>query len=213
MHLEGAIVTIDAMGTQTAIAEQIIAGKADSVLALKGNQGPLHQATIDSVDRQREQEFAGCGARRFVTRDTRHGREETRISVQRPAPPSRPGFGRWAGLRTIGVAMLTCVRDGKQTADIRYFLSSLAMGVKRFARAVRSHWSIENTCHWSLDFTDREDESRLRNLRLRQNVAWLNRLTLSLLKQHPGRQSVIMKRRSCGWNDDFLLQVLTGQTT
>ena len=94
--------------------------------------------------------------------------------------------------------------------EIRYYISSLAVGVKRFAQAVRSHWSIENTCHWSLDVTYREDESRIREKHLRENCAWLNRFTLSLLKQHPGRDSLVMKRRSCGWNEDFLLEVLTG---
>jgi predicted transposase YbfD/YdcC len=84
--------------------------------------------------------------------------------------------------------------------------------VERFARAVRGHWSIENGCHWSLDMTFREDESRLREQRLRENFAWLNRFALSLLKQHPGRQSLVMKRRSCGWSDDFLMEVVTGST-
>jgi len=109
--------------------------------------------------------------------------------------------------------MLTCVRDGQETSDIRYFISSLPVGVKQFARAVRSHWNIENACHWSLDFTYREDESRTRDAQLRANFAWLNRFTLSLLKQHPAKISQIMKRRSCGWNDNFLLEVLFGKTT
>jgi predicted transposase YbfD/YdcC len=82
--------------------------------------------------------------------------------------------------------------------------------VKRFAHAVRSHWGIENSCHWSLDVTYREDDSRIREARLRENYAWLNRLTLSLLKQHPGKGSIAMKRRSCAWNDDFMVEVLTG---
>src|SRR5829696_3670827 len=94
----------------------------------------------------------------------------------------------------------------------RYYISSLGVGVKRFAHAVRSHWGIENSCHWSLDVTYREDESRIREEHLRENFAWLNRLTLSLLKQHPGRESLAMKRRSCGWSDDFLLEVLVGAT-
>jgi predicted transposase YbfD/YdcC len=213
VHIHGAIITIDAMGTQTAIAEQIIDGQADYVLALKGNQGTLHQAVIDYVDQQLEHDFAGIGARRHVTKETGHGREEIRMYVQMPAPKTLPGFGRWKGLRTIGVAMLTCVRDGRETYEIRYFISSLAMGVKRFAHAVRGHWGIENTCHWSLDFTYREDESRIRNEHLRENFAWLNRFTLSLLKQHPGKLSLVMKRRSCGWNDNFMIQVLTGTTS
>jgi predicted transposase YbfD/YdcC len=213
VHIEGAIITIDAMGTQTAIAKQIVDGKADFVLALKGNQGTLHQGVIDYVDEQIENDFAGTDARRHMTKETGHGREETRIYVQMPAPKTLPGRGRWKGLRTIGVAMLICLRNGNETTEIRYFISSLAMGVKRFARAVRGHWGIENTCHWSLDFTYREDESRIRDEHLRENFAWLNRFTLSLLKQHPGKDSLVMKRRCCGWNDDFLMEVLTGQTS
>ena len=213
VDIQGAIITIDAMGTQTAIAEQIVESDADYVLALKGNQGTLHQAVIDYVDQQMENNFADTGARRYVTEQKGHGRKETRHYVQMPAPKTLPGFSRWKGLLTIGVAMLTCLRNGKETADIRYFISSLPIGVKRFARAVRGHWAIENTCHWSLDFTYREDESRIRDLHIRENFAWLNRFTLTLLKQHPSRDSIIMKRRCCGWNDEFLTQVLTTETT
>jgi len=213
VDIQGAIITIDAMGTQTAIAEQIVEANADYVLALKGNQGTLHQAVIDYVDEQMEHDFSGIGARRHITKEKGHGREETRHYVQMPVPKNLPGMSRWKGLLSIGVAMLSCLRDGKQTAEIRYFISSLPVGVKRFARAVRGHWGIENTCHWSLDFTYREDESRIRNLHVRENFAWLNRFTLTLLKQHPGRESLVMKRRCCGWNDKFLTQVLTGETT
>ncbi len=93
---------------------------------------------------------------------------------------------------------------------MRYDISSLTVEVKRFAHAVRSHWGIENTCHWTLDVTDREDESRIREQSLRENFAWLNRLTLSLLKQHPGKGRIAKKRRACGWSDKFLMEVLTG---
>jgi predicted transposase YbfD/YdcC len=118
----------------------------------------------------------------------------------------------WKGLQSIGVAISACVRDGQETVEARYYISSLAVGVKRFARAVRGHWGIENSCHWSLDMTFREDESRLRDQHLRENFTWLNRFTLSLLKQHPGKSSIVMKRRGCGWNENFLLEVLTGAT-
>jgi predicted transposase YbfD/YdcC len=116
------------------------------------------------------------------------------------------------GLKSIGVVISECVRDGKVADEVRYYISSLGVGVKRFAHAVRSHWGIENGCHWSLDVTYREDESRIRERHLRENFAWLNRLTLSLLKQHPGRESLAMKRRSCGWSDYILLKVLVGAT-
>jgi predicted transposase YbfD/YdcC len=210
VDIRGAIITIDAMGTQTAIAAQIVEGGGDYVLALKGNQETLHDAVIEYVNEQMQTNFADCGARRHVTTETGHGREETRHYVQLPVPPNLPGGKRWKGLLTIGVAMLTCLRNGRETMEIRYFISSLPLGVRRFAHAVRAHWEIENTCHWSLDITYREDESRIRDQHLRQNFAWLNRFTLSLLKQHPGKDSLIMKRRCCGWNNEFLLQVLTG---
>jgi predicted transposase YbfD/YdcC len=210
VDIKGAIITIDAMGTQKAIAAQIIEGKADYVLALKGNQETLHQAVIDYFGEQLEGDLAK--AREYVTTETGHGRDETRVYLQLPAPKSLPGFTLWEGLRTIGVVTSRCVRDGKESIEVRYYISSLAMGVKRFARAVRGHWGIENTCHWVLDMTYREDESRIRDQALRENFAWLNRFTLSLLKQHPDRTSLVMKRRSCGWNENYLIKVLTGAT-
>ena len=130
-----------------------------------------------------------------------------------PAPENLPGAARWKSFLSIGLAFLWSVRDGKETCEVRYFISSLPVKVKQFARAVRSHWSIENSCHWCLDVTYREDESRMRDELARENFAWLNRLTLSLLKQHPEKNSIAMKRRCCGWNDDYMLQVLTGQTS
>jgi predicted transposase YbfD/YdcC len=210
VDIQGAIVTIDAMGTQKAIAEQIVEGKADYVLALKGNHETLQQAVIASIDEQLEGDLTD--AQEHVTTETKHGREETRTYLQLPAPEDLPGFLRWKGLKSIGLATSCCLRDGKETIDVRYYISSLEVEVKEFARAVRGHWGIENTCHWTLDMTFREDESRLREGNLRENFAWLNRFALSLLKQHPGRQSVVMKRRSCGWSDAFLMEVVTGST-
>ena len=213
VDIKGAIVTIDAMGTQTAIAEKIIDGGGDFVLALKGNQGTLHDATIDYINERTKTDFRGIGARRLDTWDKKHGRIERRTYIQMPAPKSLPGFANWKGLLSIGIAYLWSLRDGKETSEVRYFISSLPVKVKQFAHAIRSHWGIENSCHWCLDVTYREDESRIRDERLRENFAWLNRLTLSLLKQHPEKDSVAMKRRACGWNDEYLLQVLTGTTS
>jgi predicted transposase YbfD/YdcC len=213
VDIKGTIITIDAMGAQKAIATQIREGQADYVLALKGNQGKLHQEVIDYIDKQWENDFADVKVRRHITHETSHGREETRSYIQMPVPVDLPGLELWKDLKSIGVSTLACVRDGKQTVETRYYISSLAVSVKLFAHAVHSHWGIENSCHWSLDMTYREDESRIRNPHLRENFAWLNRFTLSLLKQHPGKDSIAMKRRSCGWSDDFLLQILTSATT
>lgn len=213
VDIKGAIITIDAMGTQKVIAAEIIKGKGDYVLALKGNQGKLHQAVIDYIDLHLEDDFADMGARRYTTEEKAHGREETRIYIQMPAPRDLPGFELWEGLQSIGVVISRTLRAGKESIEVRYYISSLPVGVQNFARAVRGHWGIENTCHWSLDVTYREDESRTRNENMRENLAWLYRFTLSLLKQHPGKESLVMKRRNCGWSDNYLLEVLTGAST
>ena len=210
VDIQGAIITIDAMGTQKAIAARIVEGEADYVLALKGNQETLHQAVIDYIDEQLEGDLAS--AQEHVTTEKGHGREEMRTYLQLPAPEKLPQFMRWKGLKSIAIATSRCLRDGKETVEVRYYISSLTLDVKRFARAARGHWGIENSCHWSLDMMFREDESRLRERHLRENFAWLNRFTLSLLKQHPDRQSLVMKRRSCGWSDTFLMEVVTGST-
>ena len=177
---------------------------------MKGNQGALHRAVIEYVDEQLEGDLTD--AQEHMMTERHHGRDETRTYLQLPAPEKLPGLLRWRGLKSIGVTTSCCVRDGKEAIEVHYSISSLEVDVKRFARAVRGHWGIENSCHWSLDMTFGEDESRIREQHLRENFAWLNRFALSLLKQHPGRQSVVMKRRSCGWSDAFLMEVVTGST-
>ena len=210
VDIQGTIITIDALGTQKAIAEQIIDRGADYVLALKGNQETLHQAVLDYVDQHLDNDFADVPARRYQETDAGHGRKEVRSYIHMPVPETLRGAERWKGMKSIGLATLVCTRNGQETGETRYYISSLPVGVKRFARAVRSHWSIENSCHWSLDMTFREDESRIREPQIRENFAWLNRFALSLLKHHPGKDSIAMKRRACGWSDEFLLQVFAG---
>jgi len=212
VDIEGGIVTIDAMGCQKAIAAEVIEGKADYVLGLKGNQQGLHEAVMAYVEGHSDDDFARVEAQWHLTEGEGHGRSESRTYLHLQAPESLPGFEQWEGLRSIGVVMAESLREGKWVNETRYYISSLAVDARLFARASRGHWGVENGCHWSLDFIYREDESRIREARLRQNFAWLNRLTLSLLKQHPGRQSTAMKRLSCGWSDAFMLEVLTGQT-
>ncbi len=212
VDIKGAIITVDAIGTRRAIAGQIIAGEADYVPSLKGDHGTSYRAVIDRIREQWEDGFARVKARRHRTRETGPGRDETRTYIQMPVPGGLPGLDLWAGLKSVGVVVPECVRDGEETAEVRYYISSLGVGVKRFAHAVPSHWGIEDSCHWSPDIIYREGESRIREEHLRETFAWLNRFTLSLLQQSPGRESVAMKRRSCGWSEDFLLKVLAGTT-
>src|SRR5208283_4269835 len=141
------------------------------------------QEVIDHIDKQSKDGFASAQARSHVTHDTRHGRKETRSYLQMPVPEKLADLKLWKALKSVGVVTSVCIRDGKETVETRYYISSLPVKVKRFAHAVRSHWGIENSCHWSLDMTFREDESRIRDAHVRENFAWLNRLSLSLLKQ------------------------------
>jgi predicted transposase YbfD/YdcC len=210
VDVAGAVVTIDAMGCQKAIA----AAEGDYVLALKGDQGTLHQAVVDHVLERWDDDLAGDAAGLRQVEETGHGRRESRTYIQLEAPKDLPGFEAWRGLRSIGLVVSESVRDGMPVDEVRYFISSLPVepDAKAFAHAVRSHWGVENGCPWTLDVTYREDESRIREQHPRENMAWLNRFTLSLLKQHPGRDSVAMKRRGCGWSDSFLMQVVGGSS-
>ncbi len=125
VDLRGAIATIDAMGTQRAIAKQIVDAEADFVLALKKNQRGTHKAVADYFQEQMSNDFRGIGARRIDTTETKHGRTEHRTYAQMPCSSNLPGLHLWAGLRSIGIAMLWSIRDGKETNDMRYFISSL----------------------------------------------------------------------------------------
>jgi len=207
IDVRGGIVTIDAMGTQKAIAEEIIRGGADYVLALKGNHENLHRAVIEHIDGQLEGDLKG--AEELTTSDHGHGREEERTYLQLPAPEDLPGKPQWKSLKSVGVVTSRRVKGDQESIEVRYYLSSLPVGVNLFARAVRGHWSVENTCHWTLDVTFREDDSRIRERVLGSNITWLYRFTLSILKQHPDRRmSLIMKRRGCGWSEKFLMEVI-----
>jgi len=204
----GGIVTIDAMGAQKAIAAAVIGGKADYVLALKRNHEALHAAVIEHIDERLEGELEG--AQELTTTDRGHGRQEERTYLQLPVPEDLPGKADWKGLKSVG--LVTSVRKlGEEVSiEARYYLSSLPVDVKLFARAARGHWSVENSCHWSLDVTFREDDSRIRERVLANNINWLYRFTLSILKQHPDRRrSLIMRRRCCGWSEKFLMEVIT----
>jgi predicted transposase YbfD/YdcC len=207
IDVRGGVVTIDAMGAQKAIAEEIVRGQADYVLALKGNHESLHRAVVEHIDERLEGDLEG--AQELTTTGRGHGREEERTYLQLPAPEGLPGGSQWEGLRSVGVVTSRRVKGDQESIEIRYYLSSLPVDVGRFARAVRGHWSVESACHWSLDVTFREDDSRVRERVLGSNIAWLYRFTLSILKQHPDRRmSLIMKRRGCGWSEKFLMEVI-----
>jgi len=214
VDVKNTIVTIDAMGTQTAIAAKIVDGGGDYVLPVKGNQDGLQQAVTEFFADHMSDNFARVKVSRFETVETHHGRVERRSYYQVNAPDNLPGRSRWKGLRTLGLVVRTREINGVETDEIQCSISSLKRNVKLFAKAARGHWSIENTCHWTLDMTFREDESRTRDRHLGENLAWLRRFALGLLKQHPDtRTSLAMKRRKAGWCLSFLSEVLFNSTT
>src|SRR3954452_18419826 len=139
VDVRGGVVTIDAMGAQKAIAEQIIHGKADYVLALKGNHEALHRAVIGHIDEQLEGDLEG--AEELTTTDHGHGREEQRTYLQLPVPEGLPGQSQWKGLKSVGMVTSRRVEGDRESLEVRYYLSSLAVDVNLFARAVRGHWS------------------------------------------------------------------------
>ena len=208
LELEGAVVTIDAAGCQRDIAQKIIDGKGDYVLALKGNQGTLHAAVADYFEEHMSNDFAGISVGTHVELLKGHGREDEITYYQTPAPKDLTNREKWAGLKTLGIAIRQSQSGDKTSTEVRYFVNSISMGVKSFARFTRGHWSIENTLHWCLDVTFREDESRVRERTTANNLAWLKRFGLSMLKQQKDKHSIAMRRRVAGWNLDYLAQVL-----
>lgn len=211
LELEGAIVTIDAMGCQKNIAEEIVDQQADYVLAVKDNQPTLHAALQEHFQHLHETDFEDADVRRYKTRQKAHGREEQRLYYLCPVPDSlRDVSEEWAGLQSVGQVISITQREGKEVHDTRYYLSSLPVRVKMFASAVRGHWGIENSLHWVLDVTFDEDRSRIRKDHGAENFALLRRIATSVIKQDTSsKQSVKRARKRAGWNNDNLLKVLT----
>jgi predicted transposase YbfD/YdcC len=213
LELKGALVTLDAMGCQKEIARQIVGGGGDYVLAVKDNQPTLQAAISDYFLHLHETDFAGCEVRRWTTIDERHGRQERRTYYVTPLPESMQSFAAdWKQLTSIGQAINISFRDGREVADIRYFILSMPPQVKRFATAVCGHWSIENSLHWTLDMTFREDESRIRKDHGPENFATLRRTAVGLIKQDKSKGSVKKKRKRAGWNNAALLTIVQNAT-
>jgi predicted transposase YbfD/YdcC len=211
LEITGSLVTIDAMGCQTEIAQKIIEAEADYVLAVKENQKTLYEGISWFFLTQREQDFAGVRVSRHETHEKAHGREETRQYFVCAAPRDLPDRKRWPKLAAIGWTINDTIRDGRRCYEMRYYIMSRKLSAREFAAAVRGHWSIENSLHWQLDVTFQEDQSRLRRGHADANFSILRRTALSLLKNNKTlKVGVKNKRLNAGWDDDYLQQVLFG---
>ena len=220
LELSGCIVTLDAMGCQKKIAQEIIEADADYVLALKGNQETVHEEVKSFLDStlidQRAARPAGVNPGRAAanlasleTVEKDHGRLETRRYYQSSELSWFADLGKWEGLKSVG--MVESVREvgGQTTIQRRYYLSSLSSDIEQFARAVRGHWGIENKLHWVMDVCFREDQSRARSGYAAENLATLRRLALNLLKTEKTKKRGIRgKQLNASWDHAYLLRLL-----
>ena len=212
LELSGALVTIDAMGCQTEIAQDIVDADADYCLAVKGNQPTLHQGIVDFFNDHMEDDFARTRVRRYQTEEKGHGRQESRYYFVCPVPKNLPDRSRWAGLKAIGIVISNTRRNGKDCGEVRYYILSKYVAVRRFAAAVRGHWGIENRLHWHLDVTFAEDQSRIRKGHADANFSIIRRTALSLLQNNHSRKlGVKNKRLSAGWDKTYLQEILFGK--
>ena len=209
IELANTIVTIDAMGCQKEIARQIVGGKGDFVIAVKGNQPQLWDAITTYVVGQLERDLKGLKYRTHETTDAGHGRVDERSYFVTKVPSDFALAAEWPWVKAIGYAVrITRHADGTVTDDTRYYILSRYLSGPRFAQAVRSHWAIESM-HWVLDVTFREDDSRTRERTLGNNLSWLRRFAVSLLKRHAIKDSIRGKMIRCLMNTEFLTEVLT----
>ena len=216
LKLKGAIVTLDAMGCQKEIAANIIGQHAHYVLALKGNHPAAHEEVKTFFDDAVPPCATECARSADAdkmdfhqTIEKGHGRIETRRYWQSTGIEWFQDKSLWKGIKSFGMVESIRSAKGTRTIERRYYLSSLPLDAKQFAEAVRGHWGIENSLHWSLDVTFREDDSRARTRNAAQNLATLRRISLNLIKKdHSRKASVRSKRYIAAIDLPFLVQLL-----
>lgn len=212
LGLEGCLVTVDAIGCQREVIDGIVKAGADFLICVKKNQRKLHATLADWFDGEGGMSRRHMSPLRFqtyVTEERSHGRIDRRECHLY----SVAGLGRtlgWKGVRAIVRIRrdATYIKSGRKTSEIRYFITSLEMDVKRAAEAARSHWRIENNLHWQLDVSFAEDADRKRQ-RAAQNFSLVRKIALTTLKADKTTASIRRKRKRAGWDEDFLKELLT----
>jgi len=208
MAIEGAIVTIDAMGCQREIAGKILDKKADYILALKGNQGTLRTDVEIFAVEQKANGFKDTKVSRHQTVDGDHGRIETRTYTAIHDVAWLQQRHDWPGLR--GVVMVESTREigDKIERETRFYITSLVLLAHALGPVIRSHWAIENSLHWVMDMIFRDDECRVRTEHAPANFTTLKHMAHNLIRKAPGKDSLRLKRKVAAWDDDFLASLI-----
>ena len=209
IELKDSLITIDAMGCQKDIARDIVDGGGDFVIGLKDNQPKLREAIETHFDKHLELDLEYLQYRSHETSESSHGRIDERSYFLTKIPPDFALKKEWPWIKAIGYSLrVTEHADGSETNETRYYILSRYLSGKRFSEAVRGHWGIESM-HWVLDVNFREDDSRTRERTLGNNLSWLRRFAVSLLKRHSSKDSLRGKMIRCSLNSEFLAEVLT----
>ena len=208
MAIEGAIVTIDAMGCQRNIAEKILDKKADYVLALKGNQSTLREDVEVFAAEQKANDFKDTKVSRHQTVDGDHGRIETRTYTAIHDVAWLQERHDWPGLR--GVVMVESTREigDKIERETRFYITSLVLLASALGPIIRSHWAVENSLHWVMDMIFRDDECRIRTDNAPANFTTLKHMAHNLIRLAPGKDSLRLKRKVAAWDDEFLASLI-----
>jgi predicted transposase YbfD/YdcC len=208
LAVEGAIITIDAMGCQRNIAQKVIDKKADYVLALKGNQSSLREDVELFATEQKAKGFTDAKISQDTTIDSDHGRIETRTTTVIHDVDWLQEHN-WPGLKAVVMVESSREISGKIEQETRFYITSLVMLAHLLGPVVRTHWAIENSLHWVLDMVFRDDECRVRTDHAPANFTTIKHMALNILRRPPGKQSLRGRRKAAGWDDDFLATLIT----
>ena len=208
LAIEGAIVTIDAMGCQRDIAQKIVDKKADYVLALKGNQGSLREDVELFVAEQQANGFADTTISRDTTVDGDHGRIETRTTTVIHNVEWLQKRHSWPGLKSIVVVESRREIGGKVEQETRFYITSLVFLASLLGPIVRSHWAVENSLHWVMDMIFRSDECRIRTDHAPANFTTIKHIAYNLIRKASGKDSMRLRRKTAAWDDDFLASLV-----
>lgn len=208
LAIEGAIVTIDAMGCQRDIAAKIIGKKADYVLALKGNQGSLREDVEVFVAEQKANGFKDTTVSQDETVDGDHGRIETRKTTVIHDVAWLQDRHNWPGLKSVVMVESTREIGDKIETETRFYIASLVLIAALVGPIVRSHWAIENSLHWVMDMVFRDDECRVRTENAPANFTTLKHMAHNLIRKAPGKDSLRLRRKVAAWDDDFLVSLI-----